>query len=75
MRDENFFDGSIKGPNCKGKAKLDLLQKYLGSLADGQRTFAYGDSDSDRWVLAWANEAYWVRKDGRLDPFAEIAVT
>jgi phosphatidylglycerophosphatase C len=70
--------GRLSGPNCKGAAKLKLLQDYLAtsvpdaaSVRDAspecapEGSFAYGDSRHDLPVLGWVANGRLVRR-GRI---------
>jgi HAD superfamily phosphoserine phosphatase-like hydrolase len=56
------WTGTIVGGNCKGGRKLQRLQDYLGGSQPPPRSFAYGDSRSDRFVLEWVEHGVWIRR-------------
>lgn len=50
--------GKLAGLNCHGPEKVRRLQAVL----EGQEVayaYAYGDSQGDKELLAWASEAHW----------------
>lgn len=59
--------GELEGPNCRGPEKVRRLHDWIRSEHDGRdrvRLIAYGDSSGDRELLADADEAHWVTRDG-----------
>lgn len=52
------FTGRLATPNCKGAEKVARIQAYLGDL-QGVKLIAYGDTASDRPMLALANEQHY----------------
>lgn len=52
----------ILAGNCKGIKKVEAMQEYLGSPDPPDRSYAYGDSRSDRFVLEWVRYGAWVRR-------------
>ena len=58
--------GRLVGANCRGAEKARRVQSWLQSAAhQGAALWAYGDSPSDRELLATANHPVWV-DEGRL---------
>lgn len=55
---EEKITGKIQGKCCYGPEKLARLQTLLGSLQD-YCLFVYGDSRSDREILAVADHPYY----------------
>lgn len=55
--------GGLDGPNCRGPEKVARLHDWLGDRTQ-VRVVAYGDSAGDREMLADADEAHWVTRDG-----------
>ena len=55
--------GGLDGPNCRGPEKVARLHGWLGDRST-VRVVAYGDSAGDREMLADADEAHWVTRDG-----------
>jgi len=55
--------GGLDGPNCRGPEKVVRLHEWLGDRS-AVRVVAYGDSAGDRELLADADEAHWVTRDG-----------
>lgn len=56
--------GGLDGSNCRGPEKVARLHEWLGDRST-VRVVAYGDSAGDRELLADADEAHWVTRDGR----------
>jgi HAD superfamily hydrolase (TIGR01490 family) len=63
---DGFFTGKIANHSFVGEKKLQALYELLGDPAD-YVVYAYADSDSDKYILAAADYAYWV-----CDPHAAI---
>lgn len=65
---DGIATGALDGPNCRGPEKVCRLHEWLGHQ-DLDRTevhlVAYGDSAGDRELLADADEAHWMTRDGR----------
>ncbi|MGL5742372.1 MAG: HAD family hydrolase [Legionella sp.] len=57
---EGLLTGNIENGIYLGKNKLSALQKLLGEH-ENYITYVYADSYSDRFLLAAANYAYWIR--------------
>jgi len=53
-----FFDGMLKGGNCRRMAKVTRIQAILGDLKNYE-IYAYGDSIGDREMLAIAEHGYY----------------
>lgn len=60
---DGIVTGGLDGPNCRGPEKVVRLHEWLGdrSLVHIE---AYGDSAGDREMLADADVAHWVTRDG-----------
>jgi HAD superfamily hydrolase (TIGR01490 family) len=66
-----YVTGRLQGENCKGTAKLRLLQSHLGIQRPPPNSFAYGDRPSDDCVLNWVASGYLLnRKSGVFEPVA-----
>lgn len=61
---DGIATGALHGPNCRGPEKVARLHDWLGDRS-AVRVVAYGDSAGDREMLADADEAHWVTRDGR----------
>lgn len=62
---DGIVTGALDGPNCRGPEKVARLHDWLGDRST-VRIVAYGDSVGDREMLADADEAHWVTRDGRV---------
>ena len=63
LADENgIVTGKLIGKNCRGSEKVRRLQEILGPR-EGYYLYAYGDSDGDRELLAYADAPFY-RKFG-----------
>lgn len=60
---DGIATGALDGPNCRGPEKVTRLHEWLGDRS-AVRVVAYGDSAGDREMLADADEAHWVTRDG-----------
>jgi phosphatidylglycerophosphatase C len=60
---EGIATGNLDGPNCRGPEKVTRLHEWLGDRST-VNVVAYGDSAGDREMLADADEAHWVTRDG-----------
>ena len=60
---DGIATGGLDGPNCRGPEKVVRLHGWLGDRSAVQLV-AYGDSAGDREMLADADEAHWVTRDG-----------
>lgn len=60
---DGIATGALDGPNCRGPEKVIRLHEWLGDRS-AVRVVAYGDSAGDREMLADADEAHWVTRDG-----------
>ena len=58
--EEGYFTGKIEDQYYSGKAKLRALLELIGQL-NNFVCYAYGNSVSDRYILAAADYAYWIR--------------
>jgi len=55
--DENgYLTGRFLTPNCHGKTKVDRIISVFGELKDSE-TYAYGDSEGDNAMLAFAKHS------------------
>jgi phosphatidylglycerophosphatase C len=54
--------GRLQGENCKGDAKVRLLQAYLGLERPPPGSFAYGDQRHDLFLLRWVRRGYLLNK-------------
>ena len=61
---DGIVTGALDGPNCRGPEKVTRLHEWLGDRS-AVRVVAYGDSAGDREMLADADEAHWVTRDGK----------
>jgi HAD superfamily hydrolase (TIGR01490 family) len=52
-------------PNCRKEEKVRRVQTTY-DLATFERVVAYGNTGADHAMLNMADEAWWVRKDGRI---------
>lgn len=59
----DVFTGRLCGRNCRGAEKVERLQAHLGDL-NQHSIHAYGDSPSDRVLLARAEFGYYRAFDG-----------
>jgi phosphatidylglycerophosphatase C len=53
-----FFDGSLKGGNCRRIEKVNRLRSVLGDLNNCE-IYAYGDSAGDREMIAVAEHKFY----------------
>jgi phosphatidylglycerophosphatase C len=60
---DGIATGDLHGPNCRGPEKVTRLHAWLGDRST-VNVVAYGDSAGDREMLADADEAHWVTRDG-----------
>lgn len=61
---DGIVTGTLDGPNCRGPEKVERLHEWLGDRST-VHLVAYGDSAGDREMLADADEAHWVTRDGQ----------
>ena len=61
---DGIATGGLDGPNCRGPEKVQRLHEWLGDRSS-VHLVAYGDSAGDREMLADADEAHWVTRDGK----------
>lgn len=60
---QGVFTGKISGRNCFGQEKVTRLQAQLAATGIvPTEIHAYGDSDGDRELLAWASVAHDYRR-------------
>lgn len=62
--EDGVATGALDGPNCRGPEKVARLHEWLVDRS-AVRLVAYGDSAGDREMLADADEAHWVTRDGQ----------
>ncbi len=65
--DEQCWDGTLVGDNCKGEGKVRRLSEHLAAAAPPAGSWAYGDSKSDLPLLHWVGNGLLVKR-GRLVP-------
>lgn len=53
-----FFDGSLRGGNCRRIKKVTRLRSLLGDL-DNYEIYSYGDSIGDREMIAIADHGFY----------------
>lgn len=59
LADENgIVTGKLIGKNCRGHEKVRRLQEILGPR-EGYYLYAYGDSEGDKELLAFANKSFY----------------
>lgn len=66
MRD-GVATGALDGPNCRGPEKVRRLHEWLEREQldrTSAHVVAYGDSAGDRELLAAADEAHWMTRNG-----------
>ena len=64
---DGVMTGALDGPNCRGPEKVRRLHEWMDREHIERRdahVVAYGDSSGDRELLADADEAYWMTRDG-----------
>jgi phosphatidylglycerophosphatase C len=54
--------GLLRGENCKGDAKVRLLQAHLGTERPPASSSAYGDQSHDLFLLRWVSQGYLLDK-------------
>lgn len=67
------YTGALITPNCAGHEKLRRIREYLGSDKYSGKTLAFGDRESDRPLLEWADEGWLVSGEG-LRPVRSVSV-
>jgi phosphatidylglycerophosphatase C len=55
------YTGTLLTPNCAGHEKLRRIREHLGADKYAGKTLAFGDRESDRPLLEWADEGWFVR--------------
>ena len=56
--ENGIFTGHFKTKNCNGQEKVNRIKKAIqGQKFD--KSIAFGDTDGDKEMLAWANEGYF----------------
>lgn len=58
MDKERKVTGKLQGDNCRGMVKVRKLESLLGPRQQYE-LYAYGDSDGDKELLAYADHAYY----------------
>jgi phosphatidylglycerophosphatase C len=65
--------GLLQGENCKGAAKVRLLQAHLGAERPPLSSAAYGDQPHDLFLLRWVTEGYLLNKrTGLFEPVSPL---
>lgn len=59
INEKGLFTGKIVNHSYVGEKKVQALHELLGT--DNYTSYAYADSASDRYILAAADYAYWIR--------------
>lgn len=59
--EQGRYTGVLVTPNCAGHEKLRRIREYLGTDRYAGITMAFGDRESDRPLLEWADEGWFVR--------------
>lgn len=59
------WKGKIVGTNCKGSNKTTAIKAYLRNDNALQQSFAYGDSESDRHLLARVSTGFLIDRHGK----------
>lgn len=60
---KKYLTGYFSTPNCNGKEKVNRLQKKLKKSREKYYIYAYGDSEGDKDLLQYSDEAYLQRFD------------
>ncbi len=60
---DGIVTGSLAGSNCFGQEKVEQIRCYLTGLCP-ERTYAYGDSQGDHFMLDYVDLGFWVRNNG-----------
>lgn len=55
------YTGALVTPNCAGHEKLRRIREHLGADRYAGNTLAFGDRESDRPLLEWADEGWFVK--------------
>lgn len=58
---QGCYIGTLVPLNCAGHEKLRRIREYLGADKYAGKTLAFGDRESDRPLLEWADEGWFVR--------------
>lgn len=61
--EQKIITGRLSGSNCYGEEKVKRIQEFLERLGKPARTYAYGDSSGDHYMLAMVDEGYLVRSE------------
>jgi phosphatidylglycerophosphatase C len=61
---DDRVSGRLAGGNCYGEEKVARIRALIHSLDPPAEIHAYGDSRGDRPMLAMADHAWWVTRDG-----------
>lgn len=63
MKFENHhWLGQIEGHNCKGVIKRIEIIELLQTEKPPLNSYAYGDSKSDKHILSWVQNGFWIKK-------------
>lgn len=62
--------GRLVGGNCHGEEKARRIRKFLERNGPISRTYAYGDSPGDAYMLGIVDEGYWVANE--ITPFHNV---
>lgn len=57
---QGCYTGALVTSNCAGHEKLRRIRKHLGTDKYAGKTLAFGDRESDRPLLEWADEGWFV---------------
>ena len=60
------YTGALMTPNCAGHEKLRRIREHLGFDKYPGETLAFGDRESDRPLLEWADEGWFIEGEMRL---------
>lgn len=60
------YTGVLSTPNCAGHEKLRRIRECLGTDKYSGKTVAYGDRESDRPLLEWADEGWLIKREMRV---------
>lgn len=59
--EQGRYTGVLVTPNCAGHEKLRRIREHLRADKYAGKTLAFGDRESDRPLLEWADEGWFVR--------------
>ena len=63
--EKDCYTGVLVTPNCAGHEKLRRIREHLGTDKYAGKTLAFGDRESDRPLLEWADEGWFVKGSSR----------